>query len=1081
MGLRMQDISAAASNRATFQRGVEYYSQRRVSRLRIVLDTEQGGTKLTADVNGGKYIYEIEINLNEKSEIMECWCDCPAFYQYQGCCKHIVAVLLTYYYIKMSDPAKQKTSAKKTETDNFALRMLDVYSKSQINDAMGMAILKKARLVSTLEYDYKGNFSLSLSVGYDRMYVVKDLSRFYDDMRRGNIYIYGVKLTLMHSEEAFEESSRPLIRFFLNKFMEFKEFHSFYGAPPAKAVKRSLILSPAAFDEFFKINIGKGILVKLGFENEPPVIFMSGNPHLEINIKNLNFEAFAVSMSEPFFVYFGEKYEYIMKNEYIYRCDEEFTEATKDLMHALSEKGEELIINNSDMGVFCCNVLSVIGNYMVINADGCDLAKFEPVPLSAKLYLDMPSKESASASLKFHYGETEIDAFNELSRADIQRDFKREFATRAVVEKYLGKYDLGKKLLYVNGEEKIYSLLSDGIREISAFAQVYTTDSLKRITIKKPPAVSVGLRLSGSLLEVSFDSGEFPQGELINLLESYKQRKKYHRLNDSTFINLENSSFEGFADLVEGLDIHKDDIVKGTVNVHKYRALYVDNIIRNSELLRSERDNGFKAMLREIKNVDDTDIQPPKELESVLRHYQEKGFRWLKIMSRYGFGGILADDMGLGKTLEAIAFLQSIKDEAETKMPSIVICPASLVLNWESEIMRFTPRLRPLSIIGSASQRAALSQQIAQFDVVLTSYELLKRDVELYKGIKFDCEILDEAQFIKNFNTQNARTVKCIDALNHFALTGTPVENSLAELWSVFDFLMPGYLYSHHKFKALYEFPIMKSGDEKAGARLRQLTSPFILRRLKSSVLKELPAKTETVLYTNLEGEQKKLYAAAIEKIKSELNTKFKEFDSMNNKIIVLSMLTRLRQICCDPSLYFDDYSGTSAKLDLCMELLESSTGSGHKVLLFSQFTSMLSIIGEHLTKAGISYYVLRGATSKEERARLINCFNTDGTQVFLISLRAGGTGINLTAADIVIHYDPWWNVSAQNQATDRAHRIGQLNSVQVYKLIAKNTVEEKIIRLQEDKQKLAESVITEGDGVISKMSAQEILALFDE
>jgi SNF2 family DNA or RNA helicase len=271
----------------------------------------------------------------------------------------------------------------------------------------------------------------------------------------------------------------------------------------------------------------------------------------------------------------------------------------------------------------------------------------------------------------------------------------------------------------------------------------------------------------------------------------------------------------------------------------------------------------------------------------------------------------------------------------------------------------------------------------------------------------------------------------------------------------------------------------MRSGDEQAGERLRQLTLPFILRRLKSSVLKELPPKTESVLYTSLEGEQKKLYLAALEGIKAELSKKTGAEEAPRNRILVLSMLTRLRQLCCDPSLCFENYAGESAKLELCMELLTSSTESGHKVLLFSQFTSMLEIIAEHLRNAGISFFMLRGSTPKEERARLINRFNSDDTQVFLISLRAGGTGINLTAADIVIHYDPWWNLSAQNQATDRAHRIGQLNSVQVYKLIAKDTVEEKIIKLQEDKQKLAETVISEGDGVISRMSAEEILALF--
>jgi superfamily II DNA or RNA helicase/predicted nucleic acid-binding Zn finger protein len=1079
--LRIQDIAAAAANRATFQRGVEYYGQRRVSKLKIEQDIEHGGTKLTADVRGSTYSYEVEISLSDKGEISEGWCDCPAFYQYDGCCKHIVAVLMNHHYLRMSTDKQADKTAPPSVTDSFASRMLSVYSKQRLSEAMGSAIAKKVRLEPTLEYDYRGNVILSLSVGHDRMYIVKDLGRFYDDMRGGNTAEYGAKLTLTHAEGAFETVSQSLLQFFMNKYREFRNFHAIYGAPPAHSGKRGLVLSPAAFDEFFNIYVGQTVQLKMTFNTEPTVIFIDENPRLEINILNLGGKAFSVSMGKSPIVYFGEKHEYIMEKGRFYRCDEAFTAATRAFLFALSEKGEELVIINEDMCTFCTDVLATVSDYAVINAEDCDLSLYEPSPLTARLYLDMPMPALITASLRFRYGELEIGALDEATTPGVQRDVKREYIARAITEKYIGKYDIAQKLMYVDDEDKMYLLLSEGIAEISSVAQVYTTDSLKNVKIKKPPVVSVGVRLSGNLLDLSFDTGDFPQAELLNLLESYKQHKKYHKLRDGTFINLENSAFAAVSEIVDGLDLKKGDIVKGLASVHKYRAMYIDNIIRDSELLKSERDIGFKAMLRDIKDVDDADIQPPQELKGILRNYQKKGFRWLKTMSRYGFGGILADDMGLGKTIEAIAFMQSLKDEAQIKMPSIVICPASLVLNWESEIDKFSPRLKPLSIIGTAPQRAALAEKIPEYDVVLTSYELLKRDVGLYESIKFDCEILDEAQFIKNSNTQNAKAVKSIDSLNRFALTGTPVENSLAELWSVFDFLMPGYLYSHHKFREEYELPVMKAGDEQASARLRQLTAPFILRRLKSSVLKELPPKTETVLYTNLEGEQKKLYLAALTSIKTELERQFKTTDPSRNKIIVLSMLTRLRQLCCDPSLYFEDYRGESAKLELCMELLESSTGGGHKVLLFSQFTSMLSIIADHLREAGISYYVLRGSTSKQERARLINSFNIDDTQVFLISLRAGGTGLNLTAADIVIHYDPWWNVSVQNQATDRAHRIGQRNSVQVYKLIVKDTVEEKIIKLQNDKQKLAESVITEGDSIISRMTGQEILALFGE
>lgn len=1081
MELRMQDIAAAAANRATFQRGVEYYGQRRVSRLKIEPDIENGGKKITADVKGGKYTYEVEISLNDKNELEEGWCDCPAFYQYDGCCKHIVAVLLCYYYICKSTAPEIRQIANSTVTDHYAARMLNSYSKRQLSEAMGSALIKKVKLEPVLDYDYRGNMSLSMNIGHDRMYIIKDIGRFYDDMRSGNTVEYGARLSLTHAEGAFEEESRPLLDYFMNKYREYKNFRTVLGDPAARTGKRSLIITPGAFDEFFEIYKGRTIRLRMGVTDEPEVLLADENPTLQVKISDINGHAYLVGIEKNPMVYFGARHAYLFTNNRLYRCDEAFTDAARGFLFALYEKGEGLVINQAEMGTFCSDVLSMISGFMDVNADGCDLSRYEPTPMTAKLYIDMPTPVTVTAKLRFCYRELEIDALDEEIKPGLQRDIKHEYIARAVVEKYIGKYDLAKKHMYIDDEDKIYTLLSEGISEISSVAQVYTTDSLKRVNIKRPPVVSVGVRLSGSLLDISFDTEDFPKEELLNLLDSFRQHKKYHKLKDGTFINLENSAFEGVSELVDGLDLKRGDIQKGTASVHKYRAMYIDNIIKGSELLKSERDAGFKSMLRDIKDVDDADIQPCAELKPVLRNYQVKGFRWLKTMSRYGFGGILADDMGLGKTLEAIAFLQSIKDERQVKMPSIVICPASLVLNWESEILRFAPRMKPLPIIGNAQQRAQLSQTIPEYDVVITSYELLKRDTELYEKIEFDCEILDEAQFIKNYNTQNAKSVKSIRCQNRFALTGTPVENSLAELWSVFDFLMPGYLYTNHKFREEYEIPVMKQGDEQAGARLRQLTAPFILRRLKSSVLKELPPKTETVLYTNLEGEQKKLYLAALTGIREELTHQLKSQDAPRNKIIVLSMLTRLRQLCCDPSLYFEDYAGESAKLELCMELITSSTEAGHKLLLFSQFTSMLSIIGQRLEEAGISYYVLRGSTSKEERAHLINNFNSDQTQVFLISLRAGGTGLNLTAADIVIHYDPWWNISVQNQATDRAHRIGQRNSVQVYKLIAKDTIEEKIIKLQQEKLKLAESVITEGDGMISRMSESEIMALFED
>lgn len=417
---------------------------------------------------------------------------------------------------------------------------------------------------------------------------------------------------------------------------------------------------------------------------------------------------------------------------------------------------------------------------------------------------------------------------------------------------------------------------------------------------------------------------------------------------------------------------------------------------------------------------------------------------------------------------------------SDIKAPSLVVSPSSLTLNWESEIKKFAPELNTMTVIGVSAAREEMIKSInSDVDVVITSYDLLKRDIVNYSDKEFYYQFIDEAQFIKNHSTQSSKAVKVINSKVKFALTGTPVENSLAELWSIYDYIMPGYLFNYNHFKKTYELPIVKSNDEEAVRSLKRLCTPFILRRMKKDVLKELPEKTETIVYSMMEEEQKKLYTANLLKMKKDLAEKMAQ-STGENKLEVLAMLTKLRQLCCDPSLVYDDYKGGSAKLETCLELLENCINSGHKILLFSQFTSMLALIENKLIEKNISYYKLTGSTKSDERIKLVNKFNQNNTSVFLISLKAGGTGLNLVGADIVIYYDPWWNISAQNQATDRVHRIGQKNSVQVFKIIAKNTIEEKILKLQETKAELADMIVKDGDGSITKMSIQELSNIFD-
>ena len=434
--------------------------------------------------------------------------------------------------------------------------------------------------------------------------------------------------------------------------------------------------------------------------------------------------------------------------------------------------------------------------------------------------------------------------------------------------------------------------------------------------------------------------------------------------------------------------------------------------------------------------------------------------------------------MGLGKTVQMIAVFENDRlSGSPEQLPSLVVCPASLIYTWQEEIRRFAPEIRTSVIAGTAAARKQMIADMGNEGIFITSYDLLKRDIALYEGRQFQNCVIDEAQYIKNAAAAASKCVKLIQAKHRFALTGTPIENRLSELWSIFDFLMPGFLYSHADFEKSFERPIAKEHDADAMEKLKAMTAPFILRRKKEDVLKDLPDKLEEVRYARISGEQQRLYDAQVLRMKGMLD---ESGSTGEEKIKMFAELTRIRQICCDPALVFDDYKGESAKRDACMELIRSAIEGGHRILLFSQFVTMLEMLEEDLKKEQIPYYKIIGSTPKEKRISLVRAFNEGAVPVFLISLKAGGTGLNLTGADVVIHYDPWWNLAAQNQATDRAHRIGQEKQVTVYKLILKDTIEERIQELQDAKRDLAESILEGDRKSIMSLSAEELLALLN-
>ena len=620
------------------------------------------------------------------------------------------------------------------------------------------------------------------------------------------------------------------------------------------------------------------------------------------------------------------------------------------------------------------------------------------------------------------------------------------------------------------------------LEDLQKLGEIFVSDRLKAIRVIPSPKVSVGVSLAENVLELHLNPGNFGMEELAEILSKYDRKKKFYRLRTGEFMDMDEDGIRVLSELRENLQISEAKLKSGEITIPKYRALYLDTRLKEQDDLQVEKNREFRMLIRNMKTAEENDFELPDNLQAQLREYQKTGFWWLKTLCQNGFGGILADDMGLGKTLQTIAFLLSEMQEApeNANRRSLIVAPASLVYNWESECARFAPELQTRLVAGTQEQRKEMIQNAGMQDILITSYDLLRRDIELYQDLPFFCEIIDEAQFIKNHATQGAKAVKTIHASFRLALTGTPVENQLSELWSIFDYLMPGFLYGYQKFREQFELPIVRNGDEERLERLQKMIRPFILRRLKKEVLKDLPDKIEKNMAACMEQKQKELYHAHAQRLALMLQNQTEE-EFADSRFQVLSELTRLRQLCCDPALVYENYEGGSAKLDLCIELIQSAVESGHKILLFSQFTSMIEILTARLQEESISCFVLQGSTKKEQRAQMVEQFNRDDTSVFCISLKAGGTGLNLTGADIVIHYDPWWNVAVENQATDRAHRIGQKNVVTVYKLIAKGTIEEKIIKLQQRKKELAEEILSGDEIKTASFQREELLELLEE
>lgn len=1073
-------------------RGKKYFEQSRVKVANFNMTDEEN--YISKSYVEGTYIYDVQIS-KEKSKLTYS-CNCPASLSRTTPCKHIIAALFNMYinedeYLLFKEENNNLINTNKLYNNYTQKIDLKINNNSIVNYYENLEMYETSKgdgvnLIPILEIVPLDNkFNLSFQIGKEKMYKLKDLLKFYECMIQKEKYKYGKDLEFIHDLKNFNPNSQEIVKFVVKRMNEYDEYSKLgsYYFNVSNRYKGIIRLSYGALDDFFNIYSKESVIIEGAYPNNTSgiITFVDEDPKFEIEIQEVEDGIEISQFNDDYYMFNGQDYLYILFKDKLHRCSNDFKENIYPLLKELKSKNENTIfIPSNDCASFCEYVVPRIKKVGLLSISDSILNKYKPEELDIKTYLDIDENLDVICDVRFCYGNIEINPFDGTSNIKCNRNVLKEKKANKIFRDNKFIIDSDKKRIYLNNENDIYNFLTDGINLFNLNFNVYITDRLKKRQIMKPKTFAIGVKVDNELLNLDISKLNFSNEELKGIFKSYTQKKKYYRLKAGDFISLESEEIDTLVNLAKTLNI--SDFSKSEIQVPKFRALYLDKLASDNKLIIN-KDKSFEKLISDITNSSNLNFKLPDNFNGNLREYQKVGFNWLKVLDKYNFGGILADEMGLGKTIQLIALLLDEKNNNVTskRSTSIVVCPSSLYLNWKKEINKFAPTLDVIVINGNAEERKAKINELNKYDVAITSYDMLKRDIENYIDFQFRYIIADEAQYIKNSNTKNSKSLKKLNGITKFALTGTPIENSLSELWSIFDFCMKGYLYSYPKFKDNYEIPIVKDDDKNAFKKLEFQVKPFILRRIKKDVLKELPLKTETVLYSSMEKEQRKIYEAYLLKAKDEMKNLLDNSNFEKNKLQILSLITRLRQICCHPSLFLSNYTGTSSKMIQCLDILNNAILSGHKVLLFSQFTSMLDILKKELDESSIPYMELTGKTKSDKRLEMVNKFNTENdVKVFLISLKAGGTGLNLIGADIVIHFDPWWNISVQNQATDRAHRIGQKKSVQVFKLITENTIEEKIEKLQERKINLSNNIVKTGENFINKMSKEDIMHLFD-
>ncbi|WP_315113667.1 DEAD/DEAH box helicase [Clostridium intestinale] len=974
-------------------------------------------------------------------------------------CKHINALLLSALFEcdeegNLEDPEEnyeRYLKEKSSTQEEFLLAF---------SEGIGRNIKEVVNLVPEFDID-SDYFTICFKIGREKLYVLKEIREFFNVFENQGEMNFGKEFTFDGKKHIFSEEYLRFLGFLITEVRSetslMREQSSFRNSIIRG---KHIILPISKLHEVLEILEGVKVFSRVSddyfklrniFSKEVPLKFSIIESDENLIIEDKTYPK-VLGSSFQVMVYEDDFY----LPPYKQRTDYRYLRKKIDKSIEIDKKHKLKVLEN--IAPFLTRITSKVEIQEDIRRDIIE------ENLKVDFYLDRD--KYITVEVLFRYGEYII---NPIDPKEYNKFIKRDSLKEKEVLEVLSSMDLRAKdrSFYLQGdEEKEFNFLKFGTNTLLTYGDVYYSDNIKNKGIIKEFNIKADIKEKINYFEFNYSVGNLSRKEIKRILDAIRKGKKFYKMAKGEFIDLENQELNKLLRLLDGIGMGGG--IDELIEIPKNKALIIDVLVKDNRVEFIEGLNFIEDMKGKITALKDYKVEIPEGLNATLREYQKVGYRWMKSLEYLSFGGVLGDEMGLGKTLQAITFILSNKN---TK--TLIVAPTSLIYNWRDEFNKFAPQLKLEILSGLPEERENKLNNIEDVDVIITSYGTLRRDIQLYKEKKFNYFIIDEAQNIKNASSLSAKCVKEIKADLRFALTGTPMENSLVELWSIFDFLMPGYLYSEEKFKELFD------KDEESIKKLSMYIKPFILRRKKKDVILELPDKIEKNIIVDMKDEQKKVYKAYVDDIREKME---EEIDRSGISVKLLSYLTRIRQISLDPSLIMADYDGGSGKLEALLEIVQQSIEEGHKILVFSQFTSMLKIISKELKENKIKHYYLDGAMKAKDRIDTVTKFNEDDTPVFLISLKAGGTGLNLTGADLVIHFDPWWNPAVEDQATDRAHRFGQKNIVEVIKLIAKDSVEEKIVRLQENKKELINKVLENGldsGQILKSLTEKELLELF--